>query len=324
MVRFARSGGEANAISVRIGRAASGRDGVAFCGYHGWHDWYLSANIEDSDNLSEHLLGGLSTNGVPKNLAGSAFPFRYGDFAKLENLVKEKDIGVIKMEVVRNKIPDLKFLRNVRNLATKNNIVLIFDECTSGFRETFGGYHKLLGVNPDIATFGKALGNGYAITAILGSRAVMEVAQSTFISSTFWTERIGPTAALATLFEMEKLDSWNIISGKGKAIKKGWLDLGKANQLEIVVSGIDAIPSFVIPSENWQYFKTFISQELLKDGILASNLMYLCTMHEEKHFDRYFEALDKVFNTISSNFATDNPEALLDGLVSHKGFERLN
>ena len=207
MVRLARTGGEANTIAIRIARAASGKDKVAICGYHGWHDWYLSANLGDDEKLAGHLLPGLDPKGVPQNLRGTVFPFEYNDYDGLEALVNKHDIGVIKMEVSRNKGPENNFLQKVRNLATERSIVLIFDECTSGFRETFGGLHKKYNVEPDIAMFGKALGNGYAITAIIGKRDVMESAQSTFISSTFWTERIGPAAALKTLEVMEELKS---------------------------------------------------------------------------------------------------------------------
>ena len=215
MVRLARSGGEANAIAIRIARAASGRDKVAVCGYHGWHDWYLSANLGDDENLAGHLLPGLEPKGVPQNLRGTVFPFNYNNYDELENLVNNHDIGVIKMEVVRNKGPEDNFLHKVRKLATDRGIVLIFDECTSGFRQTFGGLHKMYGVEPDMAMFGKALGNGYAITATIGRREIMEAAQSTFISSTFWTERIGPTAALKTLEVMERMQSWEIITQTG-------------------------------------------------------------------------------------------------------------
>ncbi len=195
MARFARSGGEANAIAIRIARAASGKDKVAICGYHGWHDWYLSANLGDDKNLAGHLLPGLEPNGVPRNLRGTVLPFSYNNFSELEALADANDIGVIKMEVIRNHEPKDGFLEKVRALAAARGIVLIFDECTSGFRQTFGGLHKMYGVQPDMAVFGKTLGNGYAITAVIGRREIMEAAQTTFISSTFWTERIGPTAA---------------------------------------------------------------------------------------------------------------------------------
>src|SRR5262249_19974557 len=181
MVRLARSGGEANVIAIRIARAAAGRDGVAICGYHGWHDWYLSANLADEKSLDGHLLPGLQPAGVPRSLRGTVFTFNYNDFAELESLVKNHDIGVIKMEVVRNEEPADNFLHRVRRLATDRGLVLIFDECTSGFRQTFGGLHKQYGVAPDMAIFGKALGNGYAITAVVGRREVMEAAQTTFI-----------------------------------------------------------------------------------------------------------------------------------------------
>jgi glutamate-1-semialdehyde 2,1-aminomutase len=196
--KFARSGGEANAIAIRIARAASGKDKVAICGYHGWHDWYLATNHNQSDGLSGHLLPGLNPEGVPKNLKDTVFPFHYNDIEELQQLILNQDIGVIKMEVVRNFGPENDFLKKVREIATKNNIVLVFDECTSGFRETYGGIYLKYGVEPDVAMFGKTIGNGYALTAVVGRREVMEAAQKTFISSTFWTERIGPTAALKT------------------------------------------------------------------------------------------------------------------------------
>ena len=130
-VRFARTGGEANAIAVRIARAAVGREGVAVCGYHGWHDWYLSANIGSGDELKRHLLPGLSTNGVPESLAGTIYGFAYNDFSELENLVNAKNIGVVKMEVQRSSIPNNNFLKMVRKLCDDHGIILIFDECTS-------------------------------------------------------------------------------------------------------------------------------------------------------------------------------------------------
>jgi len=244
MVRFSRSGGEANAIAIRIARAATGKVKVAICGYHGWHDWYLSANLGNEKHLDGHLLPGLEPNGVPRDLRGTVLPFTYNDYAELEALVNDHDIGVIKMEVVRNKGPEDNFLHKVRKLATDRGIVLIFDECTSGFRETFGGLHKKYGVEPDMAMFGKALGNGYAITAIIGKRAIMEAAQTTFISSTFWTERIGPAAALKTLEIMEKVKSWEKITETGLAIRKGWQDLAGKHDIKIEHWGLPALTGF--------------------------------------------------------------------------------
>jgi glutamate-1-semialdehyde 2,1-aminomutase len=324
MGRLARSGGEANAVAIRIARAASGKDNVAICGYHGWHDWYLSANLGDDASLDGHLLPGLQPNGVPRNLKGTVFPFNYNNYAHLESLVSSQDIGVIKMEVVRNMGPEDDFLHKVRKLATDHNIVLIFDECTSGFRETFGGLHKKYGVEPDIAMFGKALGNGYGITAIIGKRGVMEAAQTTFISSTFWTERIGPTAALKTLEVMERIKSWGTITQTGLHIRQGWQDLADKHGLDIDHWGLPALTGFTFQSSNALAYKTLITQEMLVNGYLAGNSVYVCTEHTPEVVKGFFEALDPVFELIKECEDGRNVMSLLKGPVCHGGFKRLN
>jgi glutamate-1-semialdehyde 2,1-aminomutase len=323
MARFARSGGEANAIAIRIARAASGRDGVAICGYHGWHDWYLAANLGDAEGLDGHLLPGLDPAGVPRDLAGSVFPFAYNDLAALERIVTDHEIGVIKMEVSRSADPDPGFLEAVRALADAKGIVLIFDECTSGFRQAFGGLHKLYGVDPDMAVFGKALGNGYAITAVIGRRSVMDAAQSTFISSTFWTERIGSAAALATLDAMEACRSWEIITETGRQITARWQSLAADHGLTIETRGLPALTGFAIPGERALIYKTLITQELLKAGYLAGTSVYVCTAHDAAVVDRYFEALDPVFALIAQCEDGRDAAALLEGPVCHSGFSRL-
>ncbi|TGL77752.1 aminotransferase class III-fold pyridoxal phosphate-dependent enzyme [Leptospira yasudae] len=324
MVRFARTGGEANAISIRIARAASKKDKVAICGYHGWHDWYLSANLAEDDSLSGHLLPGLNPNGVPKNLRGTVFPFQYNRFEELESLVNTQDIGVIKMEVSRNQGPENGFLQKVRTLASERNIVLIFDECTSGFRQSFGGLHKVYDVEPDIALFGKALGNGYAITAIVGRKEFMEAAQTTFISSTFWTERIGPTAALKTLEVMERLKSWELISNIGKDIKYRWTRLAEKYDLSIDIWGLDALAGFTFKSENALAYKTLITQEMLSKGFLAGNSVYVCIDHTPELIDAYINAIDPIFKLIQECENGRNVHSLLKGPVCHAGFKRLN
>ncbi|MEK9652327.1 MAG: aminotransferase class III-fold pyridoxal phosphate-dependent enzyme [Betaproteobacteria bacterium] len=324
MVRFARTGGEANAIAIRIARAATGLDQIAVCGYHGWHDWYLSANLNQGDGLGEHLLPGLEPNGVPKTLKDTVHTFPYNDFERLKSIVKNNAIGAIVMEVERNRPPENNFLRHVRNLATEKGIVLIFDECSSGFRETFGGLHLKYGIDPDIAMFGKALGNGYAITAVIGKREVMEVAQSTFISSTFWTERVGPAAALATLDVMYREKSWELITRIGKKVRTGWQDLAQTHSIPISFWGISAMPGFTINSEMSAGYKTLITQEMLKQGYLASTSLYACTEHSKDILDGYFSSLDRVFNLISQCENQKHLNSVLDGPVCHSGFTRLN
>ena len=325
MTRLARTGGEASAVAVRIARAASGKDKIAFCGYHGWHDWYLAANITNKNNLQPHLMGGLEANGVPKNLKNTAFPFTYNNFNELEQIVRKHDIGTVKMEVSRNFKPENGFLQKIRKLCTKKKIVLIFDECTSGFRQTFGGLHKLYGVNPDMAWFGKAMGNGYSISAIIGKREIMDYAQDSFISSTFWTERTGPVAALETLKQMEKIKSWEIITKKGLKIQKTWAEIAKRNDLEMQILGIPALSTFSIKSKDWIKYKTFITQEMLKKRHLAANALFVSTKHDDSILENYFDILDGIFNKISK-FKTNSlsVDKYLEGPICQSGFQRLN
>jgi glutamate-1-semialdehyde 2,1-aminomutase len=324
MVRFARSGGEANAIAIRIARAASGRDKVAVCGYHGWHDWYLSANLGDNKRLDGHLLPGLDPSGVPRSLRDTVFPFEYNNFSSLEALVSDHDIGVIKMEVLRNSEPQGDFLAKVRRLASDRKIVLIFDECTSGFRQTNGGIHKIYNVEPDMAMFGKALGNGYAVTATIGRREIMEAAQSTFISSTFWTERVGPAAGLKTLEVMQRLASWDQITRTGREIRMRWQTMAETYGIRLDHWGIPALTGFSICSPNAQAYKTLITQELLAKGYLAGNSVYVCTEHTPEIIDGYFEALDPVFGLIKQCEEGRDVMSLLKGPICHSGFKRLN
>lgn len=325
MVRYTRTGGEGNAVAIRIARAATGKDNVAICGYHGWHDWYLSSNLSGDDILSGHLLSGLDTAGVPKNLKNTVFPFRYNNYEELEDIVNRQNIGVIKMEVLRNFDPENNFLQKVRNLASLKGIVLIFDECTSGFRETYGGIFKKFDVIPDMTIFSKTMGNGYAITAVVGKKSVMEAAQNTFISSTFWTERIGPTAALKALETMKEIESWKIITKKGEKMRAGWLKLAEENNLQIAISGIPALSTYVFKSKHAIAYKTFITQEMLKKGFLASTNFYASITHTDEYFDNYFNALNKIYHVIDKcEQGIININSLLEGPVCHVGFQRLN
>jgi glutamate-1-semialdehyde 2,1-aminomutase len=324
MVRFARSGGEANAIAIRIARASVGKDNVAICGYHGWHDWYLSANLGDDASLDGHLLPGLEPKGVPRNLKNTVFPFAYNRLDELKLLVLNHDIGVIKMEVSRNKGPEPGFLEGVRKLATEKRIVLIFDECTSGFRETFGGLHLKYGIEPDMAMFGKALGNGYAITATIGRKEIMEAAQTTFISSTFWTERIGPSAALKTVEVMERTRSWEKITDTGNQIASIWRNLSSKHDIPMEVFGLPALIKFRINDPQSLAYKTLITQEMLARGYLASNSVYVSTAHTSEILEGYKNSLDDVFGLIRECIDGRDLQSILTGPICHSEFRRLN
>jgi glutamate-1-semialdehyde 2,1-aminomutase len=322
MARFTRSGGEACAVAVRIARAASGKDKVAFCGYHGWHDWYLSANLGEDDSLDGHLLPGLEPNGVPRALRGSSIPFRFNDIEGLTSIMQDDEVGVIFMEVQRSDPPAPGFLEGVRALASKHNAVLVFDECTSGFRRTLGGLHLHYGVEPDIATFGKTLGNGYAINAILGRTEVMQAAQTTFISSTFWTERIGPTAALATLSVMEELDAPARVHAIGEVVQARWREAASATGLEISTGGLPALANYSVIGRDPLIVKTYMTKRLLDQGFLGGMSVYASIAHTDEILDQYFAAVEIVMGEIASSDDGALRAMLPDG-VAHGGFARL-
>jgi glutamate-1-semialdehyde 2,1-aminomutase len=242
MAKFCKSGGEACMVAIRIARTYSNKNNIAFCGYHGWHDWYLAANMINKKNLDRHLLSGLKSRGVSSTFKNSIKPFIYNDINSLKKIFDKKNnnIGVIIMEPMRAVKPKDNFLKKVKNLAKKNNALLIFDEITSGFKDHYGGIHLKLKVNPDIAIFGKSIGNGYPISAIIGKKKIMEVAQETFISSTMWTDRLGFIAARTTLKKMKQLKINKLISNYGKKIKSGWLKSADKNSIRIIITGQDS------------------------------------------------------------------------------------
>jgi glutamate-1-semialdehyde 2,1-aminomutase len=326
MVRYARTGGEAMAIAVRIARAHAGKDKIAFCGYHGWHDWYLAANLTDDQALGEHLLPGLSPAGVPRSLVDTAFPFRYNHVEELEEIVSKhgKAIACITLEPIRNQHPEPGFLEGVRAVADDLGAVLVMDEVSSGFRLTTGGAHLFLSdVRPDIAVFSKALGNGYPIAAVIGRRSVMEAAQSSFISSTNWTERIGPTAALATIRKHRAENVADHLQELGRQIQQGWAKLAAKHGLAINISGITPLSHFSFSSESAGAMKAFFIQAMLARGFLASNLYYAMHAHTTEHVQAYLDAADETFAELSDVIDRSDITQKLQGLPAHSGFRRL-
>lgn len=325
MVRYARTGGESIMIAVRIARARSGKDTVLFCGYHGWHDWYLSSNLADEKSLDGHLLPGLNPLGVPRALKGLTYPFNYNDTEGFLKLVEEHkdDIGVVVMEPIRNFSPDKEFIKTIRQTTADLGIVLIVDEITAGFRLNNGGAHLLYDLEPDVAVFAKGMSNGYPMAAIIGKSEVMEVAQDTFISSTYWTDRVGPAAALATIRKIKEKNVPGHLIKTGKKIKEGWESLASMHDLNIEVSGIDPLGHFDFKYENPLVLKTLFTQLMLEKGFLASTAFYASYAHKEEHIERYFKAADEVFEFISKSIAEGKTEKYLKGPVCHTGFKRL-
>ena len=323
-VRYARTAGEALAIAVRIARAYTGKDKVAFCGYHGWHDWYLAANLADKKNLDGQLLPGLEPAGVPRCLKGTAIPFHYNKTEELEKIVRKNDIGVIVMEPRREHPPEKGFLEKVRKIANKIGAVLIFDEVTSGFRMNVGGIHMLYKVYPDIAVFGKAMSNGYPMAAVIGRDKVMDGAQKSFISSTYWTERIGPASTIAVIKKMQKYNVPSHLIKIGNSIGEGWKELAKKHNLKIEVFNIPSLISFKFNyGQDSQALHTLLNQEMLKRGFLTTKSVYVCWSHKKEHVKQYLKNLDEVFGLIKKAIKNKKIYDLLEGPVAHSGFKRL-
>lgn len=324
MVRFSKTGGEACAIAVRIARAYSKKDKVAFCGYHGWHDWYLAANIANSRNLDGQLLPGLSPVGVPRVLKNTSIPFNYGKIEELEKIVSDNkgEIGVIIMEVSRHKDVDIIFLKNVKKIAKKIGAVLIFDEVSSGFRVAVGGMHLNYNINPDIVILGKALGNGYPISAVVGNRKVMDRAQDSFISSSMWTERIGFVAALATIEVFEKNKVIDHLTTVGSYLKKGLNDIFKELALRAEVVGLPSAPIMHI-EEDSLLIRTIFNAEMLKRGYLTSSVVYISFAHTKDNIAKYLKDAREVFAQIAQHKKNNKLKHLLKGPLIHSGFTRL-
>jgi len=321
MVRYARSGGEAMGMAVRIARAHTRRDTVLFSGYHGWNDWYLAANLGETDGLDGQLMAGLQPNGVPRGLAGTALPFQLNDMDGLRAQIKgrEKQIAAIIIEPARGEEAPGESLRQLREIADEIGAVLVFDEITSGFRMCAGGIHRRYGIHPDIAVFAKSMANGYAMATVIGSERVMQSAQTTFISSTNWTDRVGPVAALATLRKYQRENAEQHLIKLGNQTKRIWAGAAERSGLAITTSGLPTLASFGFQHPQAVALNTRFTIEMLQRGFLGFRQFKASLAHGAAEMDAYASACDEVFGVLAAL-----PEhALLDTPPHHSGFQRL-
>lgn len=327
-VRYAKAGGEAMALAARIARAYTEKDIILFCGYHGWHDWYLSANLSNKNALNDQHIAGLEPLGVPAGLAGTNLPFHYNHIEEFNALMEKHKgkIAAVIMEPIRNAYPKEGFLEKIREATRKAGIVLVFDEITAGFRLCAGGSHKVLGVEPDMAVFAKGLTNGYPLSAVIGRKDVMEASQGTFISSTFYTERVAFAATLKNIELYQKYKVWEKQDEYGVMVLEGWEEKAKKNGLNVKVEGIHPLVHFSIwGKENTLVYKTFFVQEMLKRGYIASNAFYTSYAHSQELIKEYLENVDDVYRMIAEiNRKDETVESYLEGSVCHSGFGRLN
>ncbi|MFH1890130.1 MAG: aminotransferase class III-fold pyridoxal phosphate-dependent enzyme [Candidatus Kuenenbacteria bacterium] len=324
MVRYARGGGEAMSIAVRIARAYTGRDKIAFCGYHGWSDWYLASNLSSKKNLDGHLLPGLAPAGVPRGLRGTAMPFNYNRIDKLQKIASKHKLAAIIMETLRFQEPKDNFLQKVKKIAAKNKAVLIFDEITIGWRLALGGAHLKYRVNPDIAVFAKGMSNGYPMAAVIGRCEVMQSAQDSFISSSYWTERIGPTAALATINKMKKLNIPEHLEKIGSYLLAGLKKAALESKVGLSFEGLPPLFTFSFNfGQQNQAVSTLYTQEMLKRGFLTSTSMDISYAFKREHAQKFIAASQEVFSLIYVAVEKKQVNKYLKGLLAHQKFKRL-
>jgi len=325
-VRFARTGGETAAVAVRIARATTGRSMVAVCGYCGWHDWYLAANLGDADALDGHLLPGLDPAGVPRELRGTVATFHYNSEEEFQAVIDRYGdrLAAVIVETCRYHDPKEGFLELIRERTRKCGAILIFDEITIGFRLCMGGAHLKFGVDPDIAIFAKALGNGHPIGAVIGTKEAMEGANISFISSTYWTESVGPTAALATIRKMQQLDVPGHIARIGNLVAGFWQSAGEKHGLPVVTGdGYPCLAHFRFDHELAREMQTLYTELMIDKGFLSGVTIYPTMAHTEEVVSRYGAAIDEVFGEIADALAAGEVERRLAGPVAVHGFARL-
>lgn len=328
MVRYARTGGEACAISVRIARGVTGRDKILFCGYHGWHDWYLSANLNSETSLDAHLLPDIEPTGVPKVLAGTSIPFPYDDLPYLENLLEKNkgEVAAVIMEPLRTDHPPEGYLEQVIQLAHDYDTLVIFDEVTTGFRPSDGGVQKVYGVIPDLAVFAKSISNGYAMGAVVGKKEVMEPSERMFISSTYWGETIGLAAALTTLREVEKRDVPGKLDQLGATLISGINKIAGETGCPVRCGGINYHPrlQFDLPeSIDPAGINTLYIQEMAKRGCHGFPTFYLNAAQGEPEVQQTLDAVKETFTIIEKAVSSGKPDDFLDCDIQQEAFRRL-
>ena len=322
MVRYARTGGESLAMAVRIARAATGHDTVAFCGYHGWSDWYLAANL-GGEKLGEHLLEGLDPGGVPSGLEGTVLPFQYGDLHALQSFATEKNLAAIVMEPLRSRLPEPGFLEGVRKLATDTGAVLVIDEVSSGWKFHCGGAHLKFDIEPDISVFSKSISNGYPMSAVVGRADVMDAAQESFISSTYWTDGIGPAAALATIRQMQQTDVPAHLEHIVSRAMDEWRGLGKRYDVPTTASGLAPFAHFGFDHPEEPALQTLFTIRMLDRGYLAGSSFYPTLAHTDGHIDDFVTAAAAVLEEIGDAIRQNDIGSRLQTPVRQAGFQRL-
>ena len=298
MIKICKGGGEADAIAVRIARGYTGRNVAVFCGYHGWFDWYLAANLDADNRLDEHLRPGILPKGVPNTLTGTSVPFEYNNVDSLREALdaNKGNVACIVLEVTRSTSPKPGFIEAVRSLADEHRCVLIFDEVVTGFRCAPGGAQELFGVTPDLATYGKAVGNGYPLAAVAGKREIMESQYDNFISSTCYSETASLAAGLATLNEITNKPVLQTLAERGGRLKAGVEELARTHDLRTKVYGYDYYFGVGFDyGEDTGRISTLFMQEMTARGVYMTCAFYNCYTHTDEDVEKTLAAIDESF-----------------------------
>lgn len=327
MVRYTKGGGDACAVAVRIARGATGRDKVLFCGYHGWHDWYLAANLTPG-SLDSHLFPQIEPIGVPAALEGTAIPFPYGDLDALQTLLDEHDgqVAAVIMEPLRSEWPPEGYLEGVRKLTEARQVVLIFDEVSTGLRFSAGGVQPVVGVTPDMAVFAKSLSNGYAMGAVVGRRDVMESAARMFISSTYWSDTVGLRAALTTLREVRTRDVPARLLLTGQTLKRRLNEVAEQAGCPVRCSGLDVHPQLMFavddPGVRAQVSTLYI-QEMARRSCHGYTSFYLNAAQGAAEIEQTAAAAGETFAVIANSLQRGTVDQALQCSPSRETFRRL-
>lgn len=328
MVRYSKCGGEACAVAVRIARGVTGRDKVLFCGYHGWHDWYLAANLDAEANLNTHLFPGIEPIGVPKALAGTAIPFPFGDLAALGETfdAHRGEVAAVIMEPLRSELPPEGYLAGVQKLAREHGAVFIFDEVSSGLRFGMQGAQGFVGVTPDMAVFAKSISNGYPMGLVVGRRDVMEPAARMFISSTYWSDAIGLAAALTTIRELRRRNVPAYLAQFGAQLQSRINEAAVAAGIGIKCTGLPVHPHLDFPTTDpavRSQLATLYIQEMAQRGCHGYPSFYLNAAQGQAELDQTVAAARETFAILAQGLERGTVAQLLECEPQQEAFRRL-
>ena len=306
MVRFGKNGSDATAGAVRAARAFTGRERVACCGYHGWQDWYIGSTARH--------------RGVPGAVRELTHPFPYNDLEGLERVLSAHpgEFAVVIMEPVNFVMPQPGFLEGARDLAHKHGALFVFDEICTGFHLGLGGAQKRFGVTPDLACFGKAMGNGFPIACVVGRRDVMKVYEDIFFSFTFGGEVASLAAAMKVLDVLEQTDALHRMETYGQRLQEGFNALVKHAGLQGRFECVGFPVWSLIKFRDAQGVDSFLErslfqQETVKRGLLMLVTHNLTAAHDEAIVERTLEVYADVFKTLAGWLSDADPSTHLEG-----------